>query len=368
MEDRNSCYVHDEWQLNAYEDPTLLPPIPSAFGDTLLHPSFNPKISCVQTSSASINYESRPAKQIKTSNTTTTSCWSSPNNNTDHEIPDQPQFASSCPNLVSSVNQNYINYQMGLMGKITNNKDEIIGTNNNVVGDHHVLMSEESLENLNYGEFMTTSILDQARKINGTIISPNNNNNRVSHQPVHDHIIAERKRREKLSQKFIALSALVPGLKKMDKASVLGDAIKYMKQLQEKVRLLEEEQTKAKTVESVVIVRKSQFLPCDSSESNNSSDSSSGRGGGSSSSLPEMEARFCERSVLIRIHCEKIKGIVEKAIGVIEDLHLIVTNSNSMTFGSAALDITIIAQMDSEFCMTLEDFVVNLRSAFKSFM
>jgi len=30
-----------------------------------------------------------------------------------------------------------------------------------------------------------------------------------------DHIIAERKRREKLSQRFIALSALVPGLKKV---------------------------------------------------------------------------------------------------------------------------------------------------------
>jgi hypothetical protein len=31
----------------------------------------------------------------------------------------------------------------------------------------------------------------------------------------HDHIVAERKRREKLSQRFIALSALVPNLKKV---------------------------------------------------------------------------------------------------------------------------------------------------------
>lgn len=30
-----------------------------------------------------------------------------------------------------------------------------------------------------------------------------------------DHILAERKRREKLSQRFIALSAIVPGLKKV---------------------------------------------------------------------------------------------------------------------------------------------------------
>jgi hypothetical protein len=34
-----------------------------------------------------------------------------------------------------------------------------------------------------------------------------------------DHILAERKLREKLNQRFIALSKIVPGLKKMDKAS-----------------------------------------------------------------------------------------------------------------------------------------------------
>ncbi|KAK9144144.1 hypothetical protein Sjap_004047 [Stephania japonica] len=56
-----------------------------------------------------------------------------------------------------------------------------------------------------------------------------NNNIKPPHAS-QDHIIAERKRREKLSQCFIALSAIVPNLKKMDKASVLGDAIKYMKQ------------------------------------------------------------------------------------------------------------------------------------------
>ncbi|KAK1394661.1 Transcription factor bHLH25 [Heracleum sosnowskyi] len=71
-----------------------------------------------------------------------------------------------------------------------------------------------------------------------------------------DHIMAERKRRKKLSQRFIALSALVPGLKKMDKASVLGDAIKYLKQFQEKVKTVEE-QTRRKSTESVALANKS---------------------------------------------------------------------------------------------------------------
>ncbi|XP_057416340.1 transcription factor bHLH25-like isoform X2 [Lotus japonicus] len=176
-----------------------------------------------------------------------------------------------------------------------------------------------------------------------------------------DHIIAERKRREKLSQQFIALSALVPGLQKMDKASVLGDTIKYLKQLQEKVRALEEEQNLKKNVQSVVIVKKSQL-------SNDVENYSLESGGSFDKELPEIEARFCERNVLIRVHCEKSKGVVEKTIHEIEKLHLKVINSTALTFGSCALDITIIAQMDVGFCMTVKDLVRKLRSAFTSFM
>ncbi|CAH1443801.1 unnamed protein product [Lactuca virosa] len=39
--------------------------------------------------------------------------------------------------------------------------------------------------------------------------------NSSKHTPAQDHILAERKMREKLSRRFIALSALVPGLKKV---------------------------------------------------------------------------------------------------------------------------------------------------------
>ncbi|XP_039058170.1 transcription factor bHLH25-like [Hibiscus syriacus] len=178
----------------------------------------------------------------------------------------------------------------------------------------------------------------------------------------HGHIMAERKRREKLSQRFIALSSIVPGLKKMDKASVLGDAIKYLKQLQEKVKTLEE-QTRKKSMESVVFVKKSQ-LAADIDDFSSDQNSS----GPFDEPLPEIEARFCDKSVLIRIHCEKRKGLSEKIMSEIEKCHLTVINSNAMTFGSCALDITIVAQMDKEFCMTGKDIVNKLRAAFEWLM
>lgn len=56
-----------------------------------------------------------------------------------------------------------------------------------------------------------------------------------------NHVEAERQRREKLNQRFYALRAVVPNISKMDKASLLGDAIAYISDLQTKIRMLETE-------------------------------------------------------------------------------------------------------------------------------
>lgn len=56
-----------------------------------------------------------------------------------------------------------------------------------------------------------------------------------------NHVEAERQRREKLNQRFYALRAVVPNISKMDKASLLGDAISYIKDLQAKVGMMEAE-------------------------------------------------------------------------------------------------------------------------------
>ncbi|MCL7050676.1 hypothetical protein MKW94_023818 [Papaver nudicaule] len=174
-----------------------------------------------------------------------------------------------------------------------------------------------------------------------------------------DHVMAERKRREKLSQRFIALSALVPGLKKMDKASVLGDAVKYLKQLQEKVKTLEEQTTK-KTVESVIFLKKTQIYADDNDSS--SSNENSVAGSTYDEPLPEIEARVSHKNVLIRIHCEKRKGVFVKILSQIEKLHLSIVNSNAIPFDDSSLAITVTAEMNAEYSMTVKDLVKSLRS------
>ncbi|WOK94463.1 transcription factor bHLH18 [Canna indica] len=185
---------------------------------------------------------------------------------------------------------------------------------------------------------------------------PKTRNEGPSHNQ--EHVLAERKRREKLNQRFIALSALVPGLKKMDKATVLEDAIKYLKQLQEKVKNLEEQAAK-RPAESEVSVKRSHLLAADA---NSSTDEDY-----CDQSMPEIEARIWEKTILIKIHCNYNKGVVVKALSEIEKLHLSVINTSVVPFTGCSLDITVMAQIEVEFSMTVKDVVKKMNSAFRQF-
>ncbi|KAG5154647.1 hypothetical protein AAZX31_05G103200 [Glycine max] len=195
---------------------------------------------------------------------------------------------------------------------------------------------------------------------------------RSSHH-TQDHIIAERMRREKISQQFIALSALIPDLKKMDKVSLLGEAIRYVKQLKEQVKLLEE-QSKRKNEESVMFAKKSQVFLADEDVSDTSSNSCEfGNSDDPSSkanflSLPEVEARVSKKNVLIRILCEKEKTVLVNIFREIEKLHLSIIYSSALSFGSSVLDTTIVAEMEDEFNMGVKELARNLRVGLMQFM
>ncbi|GAV65120.1 HLH domain-containing protein [Cephalotus follicularis] len=295
--------------MNSLDGFTILP-IAAAFGENLQH-----SISSSTSMAISHTGIEIPVKRIETSS------WDS--SRTDNLSNLQTTFS---PSNLSFANSNPTN-QMS----IVNPKKEAVCDKSINTFSSDGLIPQGSFGNRNY-EFKA------CQGGNGVSTS-----SRLSQ--AQDHIIAERKRREKLSQRFIALSAIVPGLKKMDKASVLGDAIKYLKQLQERVKTLEE-QTKKRSMESVVFVKKSQLF---ADGDNSSLDENLSSTPFDEEPLPEMEARFCDRNVLIRIHSEKRKGLLEKTVAEIEKLHLSVINSSVMSFGSNALDITIIAQVISIF-------------------
>ncbi|XP_022773594.1 transcription factor MYC2-like [Durio zibethinus] len=54
-----------------------------------------------------------------------------------------------------------------------------------------------------------------------------------------NHVEAERQRRERLNHRFYALRSVVPNVSKMDKASLLSDAVSYIKELRSTINELE---------------------------------------------------------------------------------------------------------------------------------
>lgn len=164
-----------------------------------------------------------------------------------------------------------------------------------------------------------------------------------------EHVIAERKRRERVSENLFTLSGIVPGLKKRDKASVLTKTIEYIKQIQEKVKTLEEQVAAKDPIDEAELTSKQSKLVSVSSNDGQS---------------PKIELKVSVNTYLIKIHCtQACKGTLVKALNVIENLHLKVVSANSTQFSERILDITITSKVEEGFQVAMNDLFKKLKSA-----
>ncbi|KAF7144953.1 hypothetical protein RHSIM_Rhsim04G0084700 [Rhododendron simsii] len=166
--------------------------------------------------------------------------------------------------------------------------------------------------------------------------------------------LSRKRRSKKLIRQFRELSAIVPEASNKEvmlmdvkeASSILEDAIKYMKQLEERVNKLEEELTR----------------PNHGSYSDEEEEEDR---------LPEIDVKTDgqdQQNVLIRIICEKRKGQIARIMSEMEELHLSVSSISALPFGDQLLVISVSAQMGNEFCMTANDLKKNLRAGILKFM
>nr|GME00528.1 transcription factor MYC2-like [Ipomoea batatas] len=72
-------------------------------------------------------------------------------------------------------------------------------------------------------------------------------------QMTRNHVASERQRREKLNHRFYALRSAVPNVSKMDKASLLADAVAYINELKAKIDDLEAKRKRMRESTAMII-------------------------------------------------------------------------------------------------------------------
>ncbi|XP_064945941.1 transcription factor ABORTED MICROSPORES-like isoform X2 [Musa acuminata AAA Group] len=182
-------------------------------------------------------------------------------------------------------------------------------------------------------------------------------------------LFAERKRRKKLNDRLFALRALVPKITKMDRASILGDAIEYVMDLQKQVKDLQDELEETnqedaghdKQIGSNLHNSNSQMdVPIangwtdhDDSENNprpvaaaDDNKPSSDKG---QQMEPQVEVRQLEANeFFVKVLCEHKQGGFARLMEAMSSLGLEVTNASVTSYESLVLNVFRVERRDAQ--------------------
>lgn len=145
-----------------------------------------------------------------------------------------------------------------------------------------------------------------------------------------NHVEAERQRREKLNHRFYALRSVVPNVSRMDKASLLADAVSYIKELKAKVEELE---TEAKRVKKEVMLNPGLRT---------TGTTGSATVATSGPVTMEVEVRLLGPDALIRVQSGNLNHPTARLMGALRDLELHVHHGSVSSVKDATLQDVVV--------------------------
>ncbi|XP_009776117.1 transcription factor MYC3 [Nicotiana tabacum] len=145
-----------------------------------------------------------------------------------------------------------------------------------------------------------------------------------------NHVEAERQRREKLNHRFYALRSVVPHVTKMDKASLLSDAVEYINELKTKVDELELQLNKKSESKKKLKVESMDSTTLDNQTTTTTTtsvdqirpNSNSSSSYGPNNLTVEVEVKILGPDAMIRVQSENVNYPSARLMRALQDLEL----------------------------------------------
>nr|AXO59618.1 transcription factor [Caragana korshinskii] len=175
-----------------------------------------------------------------------------------------------------------------------------------------------------------------------------------SAEPSSKNIVSERNRRKKLNERLFALRSVVPNISKMDKASIIKDAIEYIQHLHEQEKIIQAEIMELESGMPKNINQSYEFeqeLPVLLRSKKKRTDQLYDSVTSIKSPIEVLELRVTymgENTVVVSLTCSKRTDTMVKLCEVFESLKLKIVTANITSFSGRLLKTVFIEANEEE--------------------